>query len=344
MALKKRIIVVPFAVLLIAVSALVYRGQRRERSAALFYSGTIEATESELSFQVTGRVTQVLVDEGYSVQKGQVLAALDRSEYQARFAEAQAYVNKAMETVRQLELQLEIFQETLPAEVARASANLTSSQDTFEQARKDKERYDNLVEGGLVSTQAWEIAVLNYDLAQARLTESKAVLAQAQSNLKKMEATQREIEVARAQVGVAQAALELTRIQLDYTSLLAPFAGIITVRQVEPGEVVSPNQEVFTLADLSMTDLKIFIPETDLGYIKPGQPVAVRVDTFPDTVYHGHVSYISPEGEFTPKIIQTHEERVKLVYLVKVAIPNPSLELKTGMPADAWLQEREPRP
>jgi HlyD family secretion protein len=120
--------------------------------------------------------------------------------------------------------------------------------------------------------------------------------------------------------------------------LLAPFNGIITSRNVEPGEVVTTGREVLSMADLSIVDLKIFIDETEIAKVKPGQDVDVKVDTFPNKTYKGKVAFISPEGEFTPKIIQTKKERVKLVYLVKVSIPNPDLELKTGMPADAWLR------
>ena len=104
---------------------------------------------------------------------------------------------------------------------------------------------------------------------------------------------------------------------------------------MEPGEVVSPSREVLTIADLSRVDLKIFVDETEIGKVKPGQAVDVKIDTFPNRIFKGTVAFISPEGEFTPKIIQTKKERVKLVYLVKVSIPNPSFELKTGMPADA---------
>jgi HlyD family secretion protein len=136
----------------------------------------------------------------------------------------------------------------------------------------------------------------------------------------------------------ARAAVELAGIQLKYTQLRAPFTGIITSRYIEPGEVVLPGREVLTLSDLTTVELKIFVDETEIGKVKPGQKAEVRVDTFPDKVYRGKVSFISPEGEFTPKIIQTHKERVKLVYLVKISIPNPDLELKSGMPADAWLR------
>jgi HlyD family secretion protein len=130
----------------------------------------------------------------------------------------------------------------------------------------------------------------------------------------------------------------MVRIQLGYTKLIAPYDGIITSRNVEPGEVVSPGREVLTMSDLSRVDLKIFVDETEIAKVRPGQKVEVKVDTFKDKVFSGLVSYISPDAEFTPKIIQTKKERVKLVYLVKVSLPNPAFELKTGMPADAYLK------
>jgi HlyD family secretion protein len=170
------------------------------------------------------------------------------------------------------------------------------------------------------------------------LAEGQAALKLAQSNLQKIDATEKEVEAARAQVASVQAALNVAEIQLGHTELKAPYNGILLSRNVEPGEVVSPNQEVLSMADLSWVDLKVFVGETEIGRIKPGQLVAVKIDTFPDKTYMGEVAYISPQAEFTPKIIQTHKERVKLVYLVKVAIPNPNLELKSGMPADAWFR------
>jgi HlyD family secretion protein len=146
------------------------------------------------------------------------------------------------------------------------------------------------------------------------------------------------VQAARAQVAAARAALDVAEIQLSHTELKAPYAGIVLSRNVEPGEVVAPNQEVLSIADLSTVDLKVFVGETEIGRIAPGQPVEVKIDTFPDKIYAGRVAYISPQAEFTPKIIQTHKERVKLVYLVKVSVPNPSFELKSGMPADAWFR------
>jgi HlyD family secretion protein len=176
------------------------------------------------------------------------------------------------------------------------------------------------------------------DTARSRLAEGEAALRLSQSNLQKIQAAEQEVEAARAQMASANAALSVAEIQLARTELHAPYAGIILSRNVEPGEVVSPSQEVLSMADLSRVDLKVFVGETEIGKIKPGRPVDVKIDTFPDKTYTGRVAFISPQAEFTPKIIQTHKERVKLVYLVKVSIPNPDLELKSGMPADAWFR------
>ena len=388
--MKKRLIIILLLVILLGVGALVYVGQREERTAALYYSGTIEATQAELSFQVSGRVTKVWVHEGESAENKQLLAELDQAELMARKNQALAHLRQAVESVKQKEAVLDLYRGTLPAEVARAEAavralksNLDeletgyrgqeverarlayeSARITMEEARKDKIRIQGLFQRRIVPEKSKDDAELKYETAskeyerakenldlvregfrkeskeaaKARLAEGQATLRQARGNLKRIAATEKEVDVAKAGVLGAEAALELAEIQLRYTQLTAPFRGIVVSRNLEPGEVVSPGREVLSLADLSTVDLKIFVDETEIGKVKPGQDVEVKIDTFPDKTYRGQVSFISPEGEFTPKIIQTRKERVKLVYLVKIAIPNPDLELKSGMPADAWFQ------
>ncbi len=388
--LKKRIVVIIFFFLLFGVGILVYLGQRNVQQRELYYSGTIEAKHAELAFQVSGRIRDVLVDEGQLVEKDQALAVLDQSEYQARHEQAKAHLESFIKNMQRLEMVLEVYEKSLPDEVARAEAGVkvllsqlqeleagyreqdierarlafSTSRDIMEEAGKNKVRYDKLFQKGIVSEKEWDAIKLKYETAskefekakealemlkegvreetiqtaRARLAEGKAILKQAGSNLKKIDAAEKEVEAARAQVQAARSAVDLAKIHLKYTLLRAPFKGIITSRNIEPGEVVLPGREVMTLSDLSTVELKIFVGETEIGKVKPGQRAEVRVDSFPDKVYRGKVSFISPEGEFTPKIIQTHQERVKLVYLVKVSIPNPDLELKSGMPADAWLR------
>jgi HlyD family secretion protein len=336
---KKRIIIIIFIVLFLGVGSLVYFAQRKVQTEELYYSGTIEATTSELAFQVSGRVINVLVDEGQAVKKGQVLAELDKSQYAALYEEARANLKQAEKNLQRLQTLLKVYQKTLPADVDRTQAGVSSAAAVEEEARKNNERFEKLYRKNVVSLAEWENIKLNYETSKARLSEAKAILKQATSNLQQIEATKKEIEVAKARNLAAEAAVNFAHVQLSYSKLMSPFCGIVTSRNVEPGEVVTSGREVLTLSDLTTVKLKIFVDETEIGKVKPGQRAEIKIDTFPDKAYTGTVSFISPEGEFTPKIIQTHKERVKLVYLVKISIHNPDLELKSGMPADAWLRD-----
>jgi len=387
---KKRLILIVFLVLLLGVGALVYWGQKKERAAELYYSGTIEATQADLAFQVGGRVQDVPVDEGQAVKAGQVLAVLEQQSFLANRDQANANLTRAEDTLGQAQTLLELNRKALPAEVERAEAAVQTleaqlkeqeagyrSQDvqqarlaleeariTMEEARKDQVRFEQLFKRNVIAEKDKDAADLKYqtalkgferarqayallkegyrqetiEAARARLAEARAALKLAQSNLQKIEASEKEVAAAGAQVKAMQAAVALAEIQLSYTRLRAPSNGIVVSRNVEPGEVVSVGQEVISMTDLSEVDLKVFVDETEIGRVKPGQRVDVKIDTFPDKIYPGRVAFISPEGEFTPKIIQTRKERVKLVYLVKIKIPNPDFELKTGMPADAWFR------
>jgi len=388
--LKKVIILTIFLVLFVGVAALVFYGQWRQKTAQIYYSGTIDATESNLAFEVNGRVQKVLVDDGRQAEKGQLLAELDRDEFESRRAQAEANVKQAQENLDKLKVMLSLYNETLPDQVSRARSNVSAlkakvheletghrTQEvaqarrtfegaslTMENAKKDKIRYDKLYAKKIVSEKErdamqlkYETALKNYqkakealsllregfrkesiEAARAKLAEGLAALRQAKSNLQKITIAEQDVKAAVARVEAAKAALCLAETRLGYTQLRAPFGGIITSRDVEPGEVVTPGREVISIADLSEVDLKVFVGEEEIGKVKPGQKVKVKTDSFPDKTYEGRVSYISPEAEFTPKIIQTHKERVKLVYLVKVTLPNPDLELKSGMPADAWFE------
>lgn len=336
--MKKKAIVLVFLILFLTVAFSVYMAKQRNSKDELYFSGTVEATDAQLAFQAKGIVKTVFSSEGQAVKAGDLLAKIDDSEYEAVLSQADANLETAGKNLARVEATLDMLKETLPADVEKSRAGVDSAAAVFEEAKRNLERYEALFRKKVVSQKERDAVRLNYDTAQARLVEAKAVLRQAESGLMRLNTTEEERKVAEAQVRALDAARTLANIQKGYTNLTAPFDGIVTSRNVEPGEVVTPGREVLTLTDLSRVDLKIYVGETDIGKVHPGRPVDVRIDTFPDRVYRGTVSYISPEGEFTPKIIQTHKERVKLVYLVKISIPNERLELKTGMPADAYLR------
>jgi len=387
---RKRALIGAGLLLLAGVGALVYWGQQLRRGTELYYSGTIEAVQSNLAFQVGGRVQSVAADEGRAAAAGEVLAVLDHRELGALRDQAAANLVRAEQGLRQLETALAVSRHVLPDEVERAGAAVDAlraqvqaaesglrSQDVerarlaaestraaLDNARRDKQRYDELFSRGVVAERVRDTYSLQFetalrehqraleayaqaregsrrediDAARARLAEGEAALRLARSNLQKIEASESDVEAARAQVAATAAALRVAEVQLDHAVLKAPYAGIILSRGVEPGEVVAPNQEVLSIADLSTVDLKVFVEETEIGRVRPGQAVEVRIDTFPDKRYAGRVAYVSPQAEFTPKIIQTQKERVKLVFMVKIHVPNPDHELKPGMPADAWFR------
>jgi HlyD family secretion protein len=336
---KKKIIIAAFVALLLGVGLMVWFGQQSLKKDGLYYSGTVEAaTISNLSFQVGGKVVKVLVTEGQRVEKDQPLAELDRAEFEAARDQARATLDRSDRSQDQAAALSGVYRKTLPDDVARADAGVTSARDVLTEAQSNKERYDQLYSRQVVSKKEWETVKLNYDTARSRLAEAEAVLRQAKGNLGRIGAAEREVEAFRAQAAASKAALEQARIQLDRTQLRAPFAGIVTSKNIEPGEVVTPTRQAITLSDLTSVKVKIYVGETEIGNVKQGQKASVKVDSLPGKTFEGTVTFIASEGEFTPKIIQTHKERVKLVYLVEITAPNPNLELKTGMPADAWLK------
>ncbi|MFQ6058930.1 MAG: HlyD family secretion protein [Anaerolineae bacterium] len=176
--------------------------------------------------------------------------------------------------------------------------------------------------------------------AKAQYDQAEAAVAVAQADLDALRAgpTKEQIAVAQAQVSQAQAALEVLQVQLDKMTLRSPLAGLVTSRAINVGETAAPGATLLTVASLDRVKLTVYIPETQIGRVKVGQRAEVTVDSYPGRVFQGRVVYISPHAEFTPKNVQTKEERVNVVFAVKVAISNPGHELKPGMPADAEIR------
>jgi len=172
-----------------------------------------------------------------------------------------------------------------------------------------------------------------------QIEKAKAVLAQAEaeSALVKAGPRKEKIEQARALVTEAREKLNQAQLQLTYTQVSAPMAGVILVRSAEPGEYLNPSTPVVTLGDLQHPWLRAFVSEKDLGRIKLGDKVRVSTDSFPGRTHEGIITFISSQAEFTPKSVQTFEERVKLMFRIKIALSNPDGELKPGMPADAVI-------
>ena len=178
-----------------------------------------------------------------------------------------------------------------------------------------------------------DMAWAQHDQARAAVDVARAGLA-----LAKAGASEEELAVAEAQVAQASAAYDALATQREKLKLHAPITGRVVERTVEEGETVNPGAPLFTLADLSKVTLTIYIAEADIARVRVGQPVVVTVDSYPGREFRGEVVHIATEAEFTPRNVQTKEERVNMVFAVKVEIPNPDEALKPGMPADAAIE------
>ncbi len=290
-------------------------------------SGNIEAHESLVSFKVAGRIVDLPVDEGMTLKAGDLLARLDNDDYRQQMAEDESTIK-----VRDRQLALGLAgNRTQDIEAAKLA--VLDAQADLEQKKKDYARYQALYEKDEIPGQTRDLAVTNVTRAQATYDRAQQI------HNELLEGTRKEeLAVEHSNVGQADQNLKMSRIRLSYTILRAPFNGVVLVRQAELGEVVSPGTPIVTLADMDHLWVRVYVPETDLGKVHWGQAVDVRTDTYPDKIYHGRISLISSEAEFTPKSVQTEKERVTLVYRVKVDVENPNRELKPGMPADAIIK------
>jgi len=319
-------IVVSVALAVIAGAAafvIARRGNRPELDA----TGTVEAIEARLGFQVPGRLETVRFHEGDRATKGAVMAALDTTEAAAGRSEAAAQVQAARAALD------ELVRGSRPEEIQQARAARDAAMQRRKDAQQDLDRASELVKSGAVTQQSYDKAKIAYDLATSELR-------QAQEALRLVEAGPRRERVAaqRAQLATAQASLQGASAQLANMTIRAPFDGVVTVRHHEPGEIVAAGAAVLSLMNPDDRWVRIYVSESRIGAVRTGQQAQITSDTFKGRHYGGQVIYISSEAEFTPKNVQTQEERVKLVYAVKVRITDdPRFDLKPGMPADVVL-------
>ena len=323
---------IPIAILLVAaLAAAVYFYPRLTKKPApanqLTLSGNIEAHESLVSFKVQGRIVELPVEEGQRVAQGALLARLEDADFKQKVK-----IDEAGVAVRESSLALTLAG-TREQEVKASHQAVLDAQADLAQKKADNDRAQQLFGKDEISAQDRDLAATAFKRSAANLAAVEQRYNEAEEGSRK-----EDIAIARANLAQANANLGLSRISETYTTLRAPAAGVITVRQAELGEVVAPGSPVVTLADLDHIWLRAYIAETDLGKIHWGQNAAITTDTYPGMQYVGRISFISPDAEFTPKSVQTTAERVTLVYRIKIEIDNLNHELKPGMPADAHVE------
>ncbi|MGI6386253.1 MAG: efflux RND transporter periplasmic adaptor subunit [Desulfomonilia bacterium] len=339
----KKQVVIPVLVLAVLIAggilyAVLHGGNDRD---IIRVSGNIEATDVQLSFKIPGRLQSRPVSEGDRVEKGRIVAELDRSDEEVSVEQARANVNYARSVLQELEKGSRAQEvEAARAELKRARAGLDTAQAQLDLARSDYERFSKLQEQGGISLRDLEEYRTRYAVAQSAYGEADARVRAAHQQFSLVEEGPRKekIEQAASQLENAEKALKKAELSLSYTALHAPMDAVVLSTVAEAGEYLNPGAPVMTIADLEHPWLRAYVAETDLGRISLNQEVEVTTDTYPGKVYQGHISFISSEAEFTPKSVQTEEERVNLVYRIKIALQNPNQELKPGMPADAVIK------
>jgi HlyD family secretion protein len=298
-----------------------------ENNDVIVLSGTLEAREVDLSFQVSGRMSDLLSDEGDLVQSGAIVAKLDERDYQLAMQQASATANASKASLAALNAG------TRQQEIRAAQADLQKANAQLNYWQSEVKRISFLVPKQLTTEEQLEQTQLQYEIALAAMEQ-----AQQRLNLLKEGARKEDIERAEQEYTARIEARELAKQQLSYTTLQSPVDGMVTLRLSEAGEVLAPGQPVIRVAELSNTWVRAYLSETDLGRVQLGQPARVKVDSYPDKDFSGTLTFISPVAEFTPKTVETRELRVDLVYRIKVQVANPDGLLKIGMPADIYLQ------
>jgi len=325
--MKKLIPILPILGLVVFQVSWIGCGRKEASALEIEVSGIIEALKTEIKAQAQGEVKQIFVQEGQKVKKGDRLCILDDEKLRIQLRQVKAGQNAAQ---AKLKLAIRGTKKEMIA-VAKSQTEIAAKQ--LELAEKDAERMAKLLGQGAVSQSQKERADLALKAAQEQHKSAQENYQMAARGLEK-----EEIEMVRAEIQGLQVQEQYLLRLIEDTEVKSPVDGILEIQNVEVGELALPGAILFSLIDLNQTYVKAYVPEKYVGRAKIGSEVAVVSDAFPAKIYRGKIDYISDEAEFAPKNIQTKEERLKLVYMMKSYLDNSAGELKPGMPVDVKIR------
>lgn len=324
---KRKKVLILVLIVAVAVMGYFFFIKKQPNANQIKVSGNIETTTVGVGFKVAGQVIQRSVEEGDSVKKGQPIAKLETADLELEVANTRAQLLVAQTGLAQL------LNGSRPQDIAAARATAGGAEADKNNAAAEYRRAQSLFEQNAISTQDRDRSQTAYATATARADQSAQQLSLVMEGPR-----QEEIASATAKVEQATQTLKLAQTRLAYAQIVSPIDGVVLSKNIEAGEYVALGTSVVTIGELDQVWLKAYISESDLGKVKLGQKVEVTTDTYPNKIYNGTIGFIASEAEFTPKNIQTAEERVKLVYRIKIAVKNTDRELKPGMPADAIIK------
>lgn len=307
---KKKIVIIILIILALGTGLYLYHLRNNEsKHGLLILSGRIEGRYVNITPRIQGRITNLNKEEGDRVKKGEILCNIESEQIVARY---KALVENLKSSFSSIQI---------------SEANLLKARALYEKSKRDYERYSNLLKEELVSKSEFDRVKMNYEAAQAEIEAATKAVAQAKANYE-----------------VAQQRLNEARADLNETIIFSPTEGVVLSKPVEVGEVVNPGTVLYVIVDLNKLYVKVYVPEPELGKIKLGLPARIYIDSYPDRFFNGKVTKIYEQAEFTPKNVETKEERVKLVFGVEVSVENPEELLKPGMPADVVIKWKDEAP
>jgi HlyD family secretion protein len=306
----------------ILVSLSVAACSRSGHEARVVASGHIEAIDVRVAAKVRGRLLQRPVDEGDSVKAGQLLAVIDTVDVELSLREAEAQRDQADAVFR-----LRVAG-SRREDIAELAARVEGVQADLSGAEKELKRQETLVAEGVTTAKTRDDALARRDVLTGQLESAKQALARAKAGSR-----DQEIEAARAARDAMEARIAQLRQQIADATVVGPTDGIVTEKIAEPGELLAAGAPILVITDLGRPWLTVYVSEPDLGKIRLGAPAEVVTDG--GEKRQGKVSFIASTAEFTPRNVQTRDERVKLVYRVKIGLDNADGLFKPGMPAEA---------
>jgi HlyD family secretion protein len=357
---ERRPVVIAGAGFLLALTAYVVFDRFFARSALpeglIQVNGRIEGDHVTVASKFPGRIDQLLAREGDDVTASQTLVRLEDAQIAARVEQARSAVAVVDAQIQAAHTALAMLNREVPLAIEWAQAQVASTEAAVEkaiavaqEARSDAQRFRELAATNRASLQQrdqaitrWEVAQRDIAYSRSTLTQATKELAQAELGWERIRVTEADMDALERQRDQSSAALAEAESVLADLTIKAPTDGTITTRMVNSGEVVAAGAPLLEIVDLDRLYLQVYVPAVQIGKIRLGLPARIHIDAFPDQAFDATVRYISSKAEFTPKEVQTADERVKLIYAVRLYLTaNPDRRLTPGLPADAVIRWRD---
>lgn len=329
-----------FLTVLILIVSVFGSGCSQKGEEKELYSGTVEAQESLINTEVGGKVSELLVEEGSSVKKNQTIGKIDSTTQSLQVSQAEAALKSAREKAAEVK---KGNREEQIAQAAAAVKQITSMESSaravMNNAKDNLDKVKKLYSEGGATEQQLSDAETKYTTAKYQVDSYAAQKASAQEQLQLLQkgATQESVNIADAGVIQAEALLETAKSQQNKTILKSPVAGVVSSVNFNQGEFISPGAALVSVIDMKDMWINIYVPEKELPLVKTGQKAKIYIDAYPDQPVNGKVVFISAKSEFTPKNLQTKEDRVNMVFAVKIKITDGLDRMRPGLPADVEL-------